>query len=197
METIGKCAIYSFLNGVNSIQSTTNHAIRHDIGCHVNNFLELAKKIAELQFYNPKYVFLFRGQNQDWKNLKNNSTIKPSLFRPMAGSKKLPTSAVLTNRFARLIKAEELLMQAYHKNTFFSGKQKIQRQRILRWAILQHYEICFTPLLDVTQSLRIASSFATRPNCDQAWIYVLGVPNLSGTLTANMEAGLQIVGRSR
>ena len=63
----------------------------------------------------------------------------------------------------------------------------------MRWAILQHYEICPTPLLDITTSLRIAASFASHDHDGQAYLFVLGVPNLSGAITASAEAGLQIV----
>ena len=69
----------------------------------------------------------------------------------------------------------------------------MQRQRILRWAILQHYTICDTPLLDVSQSLRVAASFASYRNNRQAYLYALGVPHLSGAITASAEAGLQTV----
>jgi hypothetical protein len=58
---------------------------------------------------------------------------------------------------------------------------------------LQHYEICKTPLLDVTHSLRIAASFASQENNGMGFIFALGVPNLSGAITASAEAGLQII----
>ncbi len=192
MEMIGKQAIYSFLSGVNKNQVATNNTIRHDAGHAATNYLDLAKKIAELQFYNPNVTFLFRGQAKDWKNHKSNSTLKPSIFRSkVAGKHSLPP-VILTNRFIRLNKAEDLLVSEYSKNSAFTGQKKLQRQRILRWAILQHYEICATPLLDVPQSLRVALSFANEPKSDQGFLFVLAVPNLNGALTASMEAGLQI-----
>ncbi len=40
---------------------------------------------------------------------------------------------------------------------------------MLRWAILQHYEVCRTPLLDVTQS--IAASFASMVNGDERYVF--------------------------
>jgi hypothetical protein len=48
-------------------------------------------------------------------------------------------------------------------------------------------------LLDVTQSLRIAASFASNKTKSEAYVFVLGVPNLSGSVTASAEAGIQIV----
>jgi hypothetical protein len=49
-------------------------------------------------------------------------------------------------------------------------------------------------MLDATQSLRIAASFASigKPK-PVAYLYVLAVPQISGAITASAEAGLQIV----
>ena len=59
---------------------------------------------------------------------------------------------------------------------------------------MQHDEVGETPLLDVTQSLRIAASFASDENdTDKAFLYVLGVPNISGAISASAEAGIQSI----
>jgi hypothetical protein len=194
METIGKREIRSFLSSTEKPANTTNSIIRHDEGHRVENFLDLAKKVAALQFANPQFLFLFRGQSNDYKNQKKNSSLQPSIFRPKRDGSKL-TPELLMNRFNFLAKAEEYLVNEYEQKSEIvgDGALKLKRQRILRWSILQHYEICFTPLLDVSQSLRVAASFATSTNSEKAFIYVLGVPNLNGTLTANAEAGLQII----
>jgi hypothetical protein len=80
-----------------------------------------------------------------------------------------------------------------NENSDLVGENNRYVMRILRWSILQHYEICATPLLDVTQSLRVAASFASERTTAEAFIFVLGVPNLSGAVTANAETGIQIV----
>jgi hypothetical protein len=134
---------------------------------------------------------LFRGQRADHKTAKNNTTLKPTLFR--LDGEKLPTSQSLEKRFALLRKAESGLVERYAEAGFV-GIERLKRHRILRWAILQHYEVCPTPLLDVTHSLRIAASFASRGRLDgEAFVFVLGVPNLSGAVTASSEASLQVV----
>jgi hypothetical protein len=91
-----------------------------------------------------------------------------------------------------LREAEAKLVTRYTDERFL-GFDRLRRHRILRWAILQHYEVCRTPLLDVTQSLRIAASFASIDETSEAFLFVLGVPNLSGAVTASSEASLQIV----
>jgi hypothetical protein len=54
--------------------------------------------------------------------------------------------------------------------------------------------VCPTPLFDVTQPLRVAASFASlNHDTTQAFVFVFGVPNLSGAVTASSEANLQIV----
>jgi hypothetical protein len=136
-------------------------------------------------------VLLFRGQHNDHRTVKGNSTLKPTLFR-LAGAK-LPTPKIFEDRFVRLARAEARLVATYDQQKFL-GRDRLKRHRILRWAILQHYEVCSTPLLDVTQSLRIAASFATHENnSSEAFVFVFGVPNLSGAITASSEASLQIV----
>ena len=156
------------------------------------SYRELATKIAELQFMNRDLVLMFRGQTGDYLNTRSNTTLKASLFRSGKGQKTPPDAGTLIKRFHQLQRAEEELVRRYEDGKFL-GKERLQRYRILRWAILQHYEVCPTPLLDVTHSLRIASTFATMGAKTDAYLYVLGVPNLAGAITASAEAGLQII----
>lgn len=55
-------------------------------------------------------------------------------------------------------------MRCYENNPLLNRNRRetdrLKRQRILHWSILQHYEVSATPLLDVTHSLPIAASFA-------------------------------------
>jgi hypothetical protein len=133
---------------------------------------------------------MFRGQSGDYRNAQGNTTLKPTLLRPDGQGN--PAAATLIARFERLERAERELVARYATSGFL-GVERLRRHRILRWSILQHYEICTTPLLDVTHSLRIAASFASLGENSKAYLFVLGVPNLSGAVTASAEAGLQIV----
>lgn len=153
--------------------------------------MELATKVAELQFRNREHILMFRGQQRDFRNSERNTSLKPSLFRPHSDGR-LPHGGDLERRFAELQQAEQMLIESYRSERIL-GLERLTRQRILRWAILQHYEVCLTPLLDVTHSLRIAASFASWGKTKEAFLFVLAVPNLSGAITASAEAGLQIV----
>ena len=193
MDTLGQQELWSFLDGHDEAkQVDTVTAVRKAKGHRVDSFLELATKVAELQFRNREHVLMFRGQGSDHRNSKKNTTLKPSLFRPQPGSAKPPGSGTLTDRFEMLKNAERLLVHRY-ENASLLGVERLKRHRILRWAILQHYEVCATPLLDVTHSLRIAASFASLDATGEVFLFVMAVPNLSGAITASAEAGLQIV----
>ena len=180
METIGSTRLWSLLDGSEAATSNvSNTKIRSDAGHQVGSYLELVRKVSELQFRNREFVFLLRGQSRDYKNRQNKSSLRPSLLR----------SEKVGPNFERLISAERLLIERYR----FTGSQRLRRHQALRWALLQHYGVCDTPLLDVTQSLRIAASFASQPESETAYVFVLGVPNISGAVTASDEAGLEVI----
>lgn len=191
METIGKQAIWTFLQNARNAREATCTEIRKDAGHQVRDYMELAKKVAELQFKNRDFVFMFRGQRHDYKNKSKNTSLKPSLLRANTEGK-VPTPNQLQHRFQRLQRAEQRLVAAYYDKELV-GLERMRRQQILRWSVLQHYVVCRTPVLDVTHSLRISASFASDGATDEAYVFVLGVPNLSGAITASAEAGLQIV----
>jgi hypothetical protein len=182
--------IFSFSDGDKKATERRCTEVRKGKAHPVTSFMELVTKIAELQFMNRDFILLFRGQKAEYKNRQRNTSLKPSLFRSTNGAN--PDSATLRKQFDRLREAERKLAESY-SNGRFLGRDRLKRQQILRWAILQHYEICDTPLLDVTQSIRIAASFASDGADREAFIFVLGVPNLSGAITASAEAGVQII----
>jgi len=191
MEKIGTQKIWSYFNEASGASVARNHKIRAGLGHPVHTYFELARKVAELHFLNREHVLLFRGQPADYRSAKGNSMLKASLFR-LHGIN-VPTPSALTSRFVRLREAEAGLVNRYTRERFL-GFDRLKRHRVLRWAILQHYEVCRTPLLDVTQSLRTAASFASKDNeTEEAYVFVVGVPNLSGAVTASSEASLQII----
>lgn len=193
MDTLGKQELWSFFDGEGKAQVVKSSiAVRKAGGHPVESYLELATKIAELQFRNREHVLLFRGQKSDYRNSQNNTSLKPTLFRPQGGSRVSPGRQTLDARFSMLQQAEQELITRYHGEEMM-GIERLKRHRILRWSILQHYEVCPTPLLDVTQSLRIAASFASHDAQHEAFLFVIAVPNMSGAITASAEAGLQIV----
>lgn len=192
MERIGEQVLWTFGPSSDVAEPSQNNRIRTGAAHRVRSYMELATKIAELQFRNRDFVLLYRGQPRDYRNEGNYSSLKPSLFRSDDGRSGNPSPQVLERRFEDLQACEASLERAY-ASAGLLGLDRIQRQPILRWSILQHYEVCRTPLLDVTHSLRIAASFASIGTDAGACVFVLGVPHLGGAVTASAEAGLQIV----
>lgn len=192
METIGKQSLWTFIGRKSKIAEAKCLAVRESNAAFVSSFAELVEKVAELQFRNRDYLLLYRGQNHDFRNQHGRTTLKPTIFRPRKGIGLNPSGRRLQDRFSTLAEAEVELVAKYEAHSF-PGLKFLKRQRILRWSILQHYEVCRTPLLDVTHSLRIAASFASDSDGIHGYIVVVGVPNLSGVVTASAEAGLQIV----
>ena len=192
MKVIGSDKLYGYNELLEKFKASTNSEVRSHPGIFVQDYISLAKIISGLQFYNRHHLFLFRGQDNDYRNKSQNTSIKPAIMRASSTPTKVPSAKTLKERFDILREAEEKLIYEYTKEKFKFRKYLV-KQRIIRWTLLQHYEICNTPLLDLTQSLRIAASFASIGSQDEAFIYVLGVPNVSGGITASAEAGLQIV----
>jgi hypothetical protein len=54
--------------------------------------------------------------------------------------------------------------------------------------ILQHYEVCSTPLLDFTHSIRVACSFAQRAKKrEYVYVFVFGLPYITNRISINSE----------
>ncbi len=166
-----------------------NRTIRKSEAVHVESYLDLADRVAELQYLNPQYVMMFRGQRSDRKDASDATTLRPRIFR---AADLQVRDRILIPLFDRLRESERLLIDAYERHQL-ERRDEIRKYRILRWSILQHYEVCATPLLDVTHSLRIAVSFASDNNKAEGYVFVLGIPHLAGAITTCIDAGLQAI----
>jgi hypothetical protein len=76
-----------------------------------------------------------------------------------------------------------------------------ERVQEAHWAVIQHYGLWPTPLIDLTTSLRVAASFALpsppaavqgqspthTPGETTGWLYVVGLPNRSGSITYSFD----------
>lgn len=81
----------------------------------------------------------------------------------------------LKYRWEKLNIASEIFIKKL-KSKYPSKTYIVKRKRIVQWSILQHYEVTETPLIDVTQSLKVACSFAVLDNDNEyAYIYALAL----------------------
>jgi len=159
-------------------------------GHEVRSYIELLQKVAALSFYNRRFRLLFRGQKADYKmgGSAKTSDLYPSILRGFTanpGDRK----DQLDHAFKTLEKAESLLAQEIRN-------RELVESQIVRWAVLQHYEVCRTPLLDVTASLQSALTFAIGDR-NEGWLYVLAFPQLTGGVSVSVESQTQVIDLSQ
>ncbi len=151
----------------------------------VKTFIELVKKIAILSFHNKDHLLFFRGQRNDHQNRAGNSSFYPSIYRTKDGENLAPELAKI--RFKILEQASNLLVTKFEQHKITDSLKELKRRKLIQWSILQHYEVCDTPLLDLTQSIRVACSFALKKKNKHGHIYVFGLPYITNRITNNSE----------
>jgi hypothetical protein len=140
----------------------------------VASYDELVKNVAQLQHHNRKLNLFFRGQTKDYLDADKKSTILAGIFRKNPSEKKL----LLKDRFVHLDDNTEKLRKAFdNRIKKLAGTHLLHKFEEVSWALLQHYQICPTPLIDISHSLHVASSFAYEGNTGSTGVvYVLGLP---------------------
>ena len=159
-------------------------------GITLNYFSQLVNETAELSFKNQENMLFFRGQSRDYKKTNStNTTLYPNIYRDRIDAK----TENLNYKVKLLNRASELLIDEIKKRKII-GKEEIIKKRYVQWSILQHYEVCDTPLLDVTHSLRVACSFALNNSTeDYGYVYVLALPYVTHRISTNSEQETIIV----
>lgn len=148
----------------------------------VETYTELVKHVANIGYNNRHLNLFFRGQHIDYTEPNGEVSLYPSIYRSISESKR--SDKILKKRFEDL----EIAVNLLQKNKSLLDYSVLKRHDILAWAVLQHYEVCPTPLLDLTHSLRVASSFALNNNANEyGFVYVLGLPYLNGSISYSVE----------
>ena len=148
----------------------------------ISSFRKLVEVVAKFAYHNKDYLLFFRGQSQDYLNKGGSSSFYPSIYRADYLS-----HAELRYRFDILDGCSKALAQLFEENKI-DGYKEIKRRKLIQWSIIQHYEVCSTPLLDFTQSLRVACSFAyLNNNSDKAFVFMFGLPYLTNRISLNSE----------
>jgi hypothetical protein len=141
--------------------------------------------IAHLSYLNKDHMLFFRGQGQDHLTSRGATTLYPTIYR----GERVPRHE-LELRFDLLTASAQRLCKALARHKVKTYPD-IRRRRHVQWSILQHYEVCATPLLDITHSLRVACSFALHdvPNINPC-VYVLALPYITNRVSINSEQDL-------
>ena len=154
-------------------------------GLYVESFGKLVEHTASLAYLNKDHLLFYRGQSDDYRNKGNKSTFYPSIYRGDVLSKR-----EIAHRFDILNQSSSKLVDIL-STRIKDGKNELKKKKYIQWSILQHYEVCGTPLVDFTHSLRVACSFAQLDNNnDFAYIYVFGLPYITNRISINSEHDL-------
>lgn len=149
----------------------------------VNKFNDLVRFIAEISYANPDQMLFFRGQHEDYlKGPRDSSTFFPSIYRePQLSKREVNVRFDILNDAARQL--VEILVGKKVKTA-----KDVKKSKLIQWSILQHYEVCKTPLLDFTHSLRVACSFSLRNNKgDFGYVFAFGFPYIANRIAYNSE----------
>lgn len=162
---------------------TTPETVAKDDAIEVLDYKELRKHIAQLSYANKDSILFYRGQKDDYRNQKSGkSTFYPTMYRGDRLDKD-----ELKYRWEKLNKASEIFIKKL-RSKYPSKTYIVKRKRIVQWSVLQHYEVTETPLIDVTQSLKVACSFAMLDNDNEyAYVYVFALPYYSNRISVNSE----------
>lgn len=186
MRSFGNNKIWSHLS-IETGKRTTSKDVRLSQGMKIESFRELVQKTALISNQNPDFCMFFRGQGKEYILKSGATSIYPTIFRNSNDSLGV---LELAYRYEHLLAYSLSLVKSLKKEGV-AGYEKLHRFPELSWSIIQHYELCPTPLLDVTHSLRVAASFALNDaQGESAFIYVLGMPYPTGTITYYTEEEL-------
>lgn len=152
-------------------------------GVIVNQFSDLQRMVAELSCLNKDYVLYFRGQGEDYKpqtKSAKKTALYPTLYRENN----------YEQQWDDLDKASRLLCEKCKSYPL------LEKKPLLQWSILQHYGVTHTPLIDVTQSLRVACTFAqmgATGNSDYVYVYVVALPYVAHRIHVDSEEYLTVI----
>ncbi|OGJ91392.1 MAG: hypothetical protein A2268_00105 [Candidatus Raymondbacteria bacterium RifOxyA12_full_50_37] len=182
-----KASFFSLKNPNKKVKVCTKGSVsitklRKDDGVPVKSYQSLVHYIAELGHQNHGLNLFFRGQSCDFKDSKNQTKLYPGIFRPPE-NKKVLSRREITKRFLKL----NGFIQYLHESPP-SLNAPLSRHPEYWFSLLQHYEVLKTPLLDVTQSLRVAVSFALlddkfKYTRQEGFVFVLALPYSNGSIS--------------
>ncbi len=169
-------------------EQTTNQKIIESEPYHIDSYEKLIDAIAQISFYNRDYALFYRGQKREYLDDSNCAKIFPQIYRK-------DDNYNLEGLWEKLNETDRKLKVHFEANyKKFAGTSIFLKYGELRWAIMQHYLVEKTPILDVTHSPYVAASFAQFKNKNNnGIIYVLGASSFSNTIDIFPEDDLVLI----
>lgn len=167
------------------------HESQHeDLVEEVTTFQELFRVVAFLNVMNKNATLLFRGQTGEHEprpTILRDRWQVPGFSKPVNPGQHLQYySDELDRMCAEVV---HILSGRLPRHRPFEQFSERPRLRLAPWAVVQHYELWPTPVIDLTGSLRIAASFAlgTTRGRRGGFLYVYDLPNIVGDLMSMYE----------
>jgi len=165
--------------------------VRASEGYLISNFRELIDEVAIVTLNNKSFEMFYRGQKNDYlnnqgvfyKDRKQKSTILPAICRP---DKKPDGTIKYSIRKKNVAKRYKYL---YDLIDYINQHNRSRLPYEYYMSLFQHYEIARTPLIDITQSLRVASTFAL-DNSKMGFLYVFGLPFPNQSISYYTDLGI-------
>jgi hypothetical protein len=158
----------------------------------VNSFRELLEAVSFLGAMNKRMTLFYRGQ-------RVNRNPVPTLFRDswqIFDSDEFITD-LPEKRLQYWFALAEIGQRVYEicveRELGLPRWRGLRDVREIQWAVIQHYELWPTPLLDITGNLRIAASFAlynvsgTTADPKHGFLFVAGLPFSSGSISFDID----------
>jgi hypothetical protein len=172
-----------FTHRKNSASVKATEAFRENDRLSFCTYDELLGLVSFLKSMNRRQYLFYRGQTKRYE------AITPALFRAEWNS---PIGRIdLTDKrkeiFQRLcelhvnVAKQVSTLGVPREATLFDIREST-------WAILQHYGLWPTPLIDITSSLGVALSFALNfGKKKEGYLYIIGMPALHGSVTHHVD----------
>ena len=146
------------------------------------SYEQLVEYISFLTSMNKRLVLYYRGQTSGHDPL-------PAIFRPFWLSPSGQKFQLTNNRYIywnELIQVGKGVTEIC-RAVGVPRPRTIELIREAQWAIVQHYNLWPTPLLDVTQNLRVAATFALWNNRHEGFLFVFGLPNTTASVSYDVD----------
>lgn len=160
----------------------------------VASFRDLVERVAFLGSMNKRLTLLYRGQRRD-------VAPAPVIFREswscFDSNEQFTIGPARQHYWDELQHIGQRVYEICGTEAFGLPRWRgLRGTREVQWAVVQHYELWPTPLLDLTSSLRAAASFAMGLEAGSAeapragFLYVVGMPHPTGSISYDLDEQL-------
>lgn len=185
LENVYSFKTYKAFKNRDDIKDTkqTSKCIENEHGWkwEAKSYDELIEYISFLTCMNKRLVLYYRGQTiQD--------TPTPTIFRdfwhsPYGTKIKIPSPYIYWKELPSIGKE---VCEICNK-VGVPRPRTIELIREAQMAIIQHYNLWPTPLLDITQNLRMATTVALTENRCEGFLFVFGLPNTTASVSYDVD----------